>query len=333
MSQSPPSADHLDDPVVNHMRRDFLRLSSRDTVGEALSRLQGSQPEGRIVYFYVLDDDNRLVGVLPTRRLLLSPPETPVNQLMERRMITLPDSATSLDACEFFILHRLLALPVVDSQRHMLGIVDVELYTDEVAELARREESEDVFQLIGVRLASVRQASLLRAVRARFPWLLCNIVGGLVCAVLASFFEGVLDRVIVLAGFIPLVLTLAESVSIQSLTLALQLPSAKRSGWATLLGLVRREVLIGALLGIGCGALVGVVEWLWRGHVPVAMCILTSIAISVSAAALIGWFVPTVLRAIDRDPKVAAGPIALATTDVTTLLCYFGVAAWMFAGR
>src|SRR5215471_9047148 len=104
----------LNDPVTRHVRRDFI------------------QPEGRIIYFYVVDDEGRLSGVVPTRRLLLSAPEAPLADIMVRQVVAIPATATVLDACEFFTLHRLLAFPVVDEQRRIVGLVDVEMYTDEL---------------------------------------------------------------------------------------------------------------------------------------------------------------------------------------------------------
>lgn len=117
------------------MRPDFTRLPVTQNVGQALGWLREHPPAGRIIYLYVVDDEGRLVGVVPTRRLLLSPLETPLESIMVRRVVALPAEATVLDACEFFIQHRLLALPVVDGQRHLLGLVDVELYTEELARL------------------------------------------------------------------------------------------------------------------------------------------------------------------------------------------------------
>src|SRR6185436_6253482 len=100
---------HLNDPVVNHMRREFVRLPVGQTVGEALASIRARPPEGRILYFYVVDSDERLRGVVPTRRLLLSPPERPIADIMVREVIAIPAGATVLDASEFFTLHRLLA--------------------------------------------------------------------------------------------------------------------------------------------------------------------------------------------------------------------------------
>jgi magnesium transporter len=117
-----------------------------------LEHVRRHPPEGRIVYFYVLDEDQRLRGVVPTRRLLLSPPQTPVADIMVRKVSTVPSTATVFDACEYFILHRLLAFPIVDADNRILGVIDVELYTDEIADLAEQEGRDDVFQLIGVRV-------------------------------------------------------------------------------------------------------------------------------------------------------------------------------------
>lgn len=323
------SADHFHEPVADHVRKDFVRIRVTDTVGEALRRVQQNPVSGRIVYFYVVDHRERLQGVISTRRLLLSGPQTAVADIMDKRVIMLPATATLLDACEFFIMHRLLALPVVDAERRMLGVVDVELYTDEIADLTARQESEAVFQLIGVRLAQVRQASVLAAYRARLPWLLCNIGGGAACALLAARYEHILARVVALALFIPVVLALAESVSIQSLTLTLQLYPARPFRRPGVIRAAWREARIGLLLGLSCGCLVGLAAWLWLRFSLVAWCIAISIALAVATGAWFGMVVPCALRAIARDPKAASGPIVLAMTDVATLFYYLGLAAVM----
>jgi CBS domain-containing protein len=126
---------HFHEPVTRHVHQDFTRLAAGLTVGQALDWLRNNPPPGRIIYFYVVDDDNRLQGVVPTRRLVLSPPETPLADIMVRKVVTLPAEATVLEACEFFIQHRLLAYPVVDDQHRLLGVVDVEFYTRELGRL------------------------------------------------------------------------------------------------------------------------------------------------------------------------------------------------------
>jgi len=319
-------ADHLDELALQHARKDFVQISVHHTVSEALAQIQSQTVEGRIVYFYVVDEANRLQGVLPIRRLLLHPPETPVARLMVRNVVSLSDTATLLDACEQFILHRFLALPIVDRQHCIVGVVDVELYTDEISDLVRQEESNDVFQLIGVRLSQVERASLPAVFRRRFPWLLCNVVGGLACAFLAGQFEGILGQVIALSLFIPVVLAIAESVSIQSLTLALQARYSTPVRGSQLVRSVVRQVPLGSLLGAGCGGLIAMVILLWQGTALLAVSVVLSVTLAGATAALLGQLVPTLLRVTRRDPKVASGPVVLAATDLAALFYYLGLA-------
>ena len=223
---------HLSDPVTVHMHRDFLQLSVGQTVGEALASVREQPSVGRIIYFYVVDGEGRLQGVVPTRRLLLNAPEKPIADVMVKQVIAVPAAATVLDACEFFTLHRLLAFPVVDAERHVLGVVDVDLYTEEMTDVERREGADDLFQLIGVQLTEALPSSALAAFRRRFPWLLCNIGGGLLAAFLSGVYQAELSwGGAVLALFVPVVLALAESVTIQSVSLAVQTLHGRRPAW------------------------------------------------------------------------------------------------------
>src|SRR5262249_37762587 len=115
----------LNDPVSRHLQREIARIPVGQTVGEALDGLRRHPPQGRILYLYVVDDQGRLAGVVPTRRLLLAAPEQAIAEIMVRRVVSLSARTTVLEACEFFIQHRFLALPVVDGDRRLLGVVDV----------------------------------------------------------------------------------------------------------------------------------------------------------------------------------------------------------------
>ncbi|MCF7961550.1 MAG: CBS domain-containing protein [Pirellula sp.] len=329
MSSATPVEKSLNESVTQHMRTDFARLHINQTVGEALTAIREKPPEGRIIYFYVVDDENRLKGVVPTRRLLLNSPEKPVGDFMIREVIAIPRAATVLDACEFFTFHRLLAFPVVDEEHRIMGIVDVELYTEELSDLDRREGNDDLFQLIGVHLTDAQQASPLTAFRRRFPWLLANIAGGILAAFLSGIFEAELQKVVALAMFIPVVLALAESVGIQSVSLALQALRGKRLTMQGILKKLQAEVVTGFFLGAASGVAVGIVALLWLGQVRVFLCLLGGILGGVTCAAVIGVAIPNLLRFFHRDPQVAAGPIALACADMMTLLIYFTLARWL----
>lgn len=316
---------NLADPVAQHMRTDVARLRVDHTVGEALVALRQSAPPARIVYFYVVDDQGQLKGVIPSRALLLSPPETQIAELMIRSVIAIPEDATVLDACEFFVLHRFLAFPVVDDRRRLVGAIDVELYTDELRDLGGGL-SDDLFQLIGVHLTWARHLNPLLAFRQRFPWLLCNITGGVAAAFLCGLFEADLNRVVALALFIPVVLALGESVSIQSISLTLQILHGKPATWSLIFQQLHREGVVGTLLGVGAGLCVGAVALVWLRQLPLAICVLGGIICGAASAAILGATIPNLLRHMKLDPQVAAGPIVLALTDVITLVCYFNLA-------
>jgi magnesium transporter len=322
---------HLDDPISQHMRRDFSRIHIGQTVGEALATIRQQPTEGRVIYFYVVGDDMRLQGVVPTRRLLLNPLDRKVADIMVREVISINHRATVLDACEFFTLHRLLAFPVVDDDRRVIGVVDVELYTTELSELDRSERNNYLFQLVGVHLTEAQQASPVLAFRSRFPWLLCNVAGGIVAAFLCGLFEVELQRAVALALFIPVVLALAESVSIQSVSLALQVLQGHQPTWPAIFRKLSSEILVGLLLGSVSGLLVAVVGFVWLRQAILGWCIFGGIAGGMAAAAVIGVAMPNLLHRLKRDPGVAAGPISLALADMVTLLIYFHLARWLLA--
>ncbi len=319
--------DKLDEPVLNYLRPDFVALRAEQTVAEALAHLRTRNLGERVVYFYVCDADKRLVGVLPTRRLLMAAPEARLESIMHRQVVHVRQSASLLLVCELFVLHRLLAVPVVDEQGRLAGIVDVGLFTDEVFDLSERQAAQDVFQLIGVRLAQTRAATTWAAFQRRWPWLLCNVAGGLICAVIIAQYEAFLDSLLVLALFVPVVLALSESVSMQSMTLTLQAMHHERSGAGLILRAVGREFLTAALLGGATGLLVGLIAWFWKSAVGVGVVIGLTIWSAVITACLLGVLLPTIIRALRADPRIAAGPIVLAIADVATLVLYFEVAA------
>ncbi len=318
-------ASQLGDPVVNYLRRDFTTLSPHQTVNEALESLRSRELAEEIIYFYVTDDSGRLQGVVPTRRLLMSPSHVTIASIMVRQIVTIPHSATVSEACEFFILYRFLAFPVVDEEKRLLGIMDVNLFTEGVFDVAETHSFDSIFQLIGVHAARGRRESSWTSFRRRFPWLLANIAGGLLCAAVAGFYQGLLEVLVILSLFIPIVLALAESVSIQSMTLTLQ-SFQDRFHWPTFGKAMGREFLTASLLGLFSGAIVAAVIWGWKGAALVSIAVWGSIFLSMVTACLLGVLLPTVIHAFKGDPKIAAGPIVLALTDTATLIFYFNIA-------
>jgi magnesium transporter len=325
--------------IAEHARKDFPLLDARMSVAEALDRIRLEGIGERVIYFFATDAEERLAGVLPTRRLLTAPLETRLEEIMVRKVVAIPASATVLEACEFFVLYKFFAFPVVDSGRRVVGVVDVSLFAEEMLEAGEREEerrsmphvADDVFEALGFRLAQIRGASPWRVFRYRFPWLLATVGAGTACALLAGFFEATLAGSLVIAFFLTMVLGLNESVSMQSMTLTIQALRANTLTRRWFLHNLRREMATAVLLGLACGILVAAIVIIWRHDVSGAAVIGTSITVSLVTACLFGFSVPSLLHSLKLDPKIAAGPVTLALTDFCALAFYFSL-AWLVLG-
>ena len=322
--------------IVEHARRDFPLLDADMTVDDALMRIRREGVGERVIYFYVVDERERLAGVVPTRRLLTAPLKAPLREIMVQRVVAIPAAATVLDACEFFVLYKFLAFPVVDEQRRVIGIIDANLFAEEILEAGDREDlhaagepvGSEFFESLGFRLEQIRGVSAWRAFCFRLPWLLVTVAGGTLSAILARFFEVTLARSLVLAFFLTMVLALNESVSMQSMSVtihALRSISVTR-GW--LASAFRREAITALLLGMACGLVVSAIVFTWRKEFAVAFVIGGSIAVSLVSACVLGLGVPSLLHRFKLDLKIAAGPITLALADFVALVIYF-VSAWL----
>src|SRR2546422_9591140 len=169
----------FDASVVEHARKDFPLLGASMTVGDALERIRREGVGERVIYFYAVDEQKRLVGVVPTRRLLTASLEMPLGEIMAPRVVAVPANATILDACEFFVLYKFLAFPVVDEERHVVGVIDANLFAEEILEAGESEDRDrsavpvgpEFFEALGFRIEQIRGASPWRIFRFRFPWL------------------------------------------------------------------------------------------------------------------------------------------------------------------
>lgn len=310
-------------------RKDFATLNQNFTIEQALASIRQRGVGEKIVYFYVVDDAEQLVGVVPTRRLLMAALEMPLSELMIRRVVAIPHTATVMEACEFFVLHKFFAFPLIDEQRRVVGLVDVGLFTEEVFDIAEREQMTEVFETLGFHVSQVRDASPLRAFQVRFPWLITTIVSGTFCAFLAGAYKLTLEKSLVIAFFLTMILGLGESVSIQSMTVTIQALRTNKPTRRWYLSTLRREITTALLLGGACGIVVAFIVLIWQQAGMPAFVIGTSVAFCLCAACVAGLSVPTFLHALKLDPKIAAGPITLALTDVFTLLFYFSLAKFL----
>jgi magnesium transporter len=327
--QIKPPVEHLNEPVARFARTDFTTLNQKLTIDQALASIRQRGVGEKIVYFYVVDDQEQLVGVVPTRRLLMAPLEKPLSELMIRNVITIPNTATVLEACDVFVMHKFFAFPVIDEKRRVVGLVDVSLFTEEFFDIAEREQMNEVFETLGFHVSQVRDASPWRAFRIRFPWLITTIMSGTFCALLAGMYQLTLAKSLVIAFFLTMILGLGESVSIQSMTVTIQSLRTTQPTLRWYLASLGREIFTAILLGAACGVVVGIIVLVWQHAELPALVIGASVTFCLLTACVAGLSVPAALHALKLDPKIAAGPITLAVADIFTLLFYFNLAKFL----
>lgn len=322
--------------AINHLLKkvkDFIIpvhsvVRMDQTVDEALTTLRKYKIDEKVIYFYVVDREFRLVGVVSTRNLLLNPSNTPIREIMIENVIALSQDQSLQEAMQLLTDHHLLAIPVIDEEKHLMGIIDIQIYVEEAVDIARSQRRVDLFQMLGVTLEEGKRQSTLKSFRIRMPWMFCNMLGGIACAIISRIFEFVLAKVLLLAMFIPLVLTLSESISMQSMTNSLQLLHGQGISWKRILYRIFLEFKMVLLLALCCGILVGAISLFWGEGIGPALVIAMGIFLTITCSASIGSSIPLILHAKKLDPKVAAGPVVLMFVDVMTTTVYLGLATF-----
>ncbi|MFZ5946442.1 MAG: magnesium transporter [Stygiobacter sp.] len=319
--------------IVEFVHKDFTTLNKNLTVDEALKKIRKEGVGERIVYFYVVDDESKLVGVLPTRRILIAQEDQKIEEIMVKRVAALPQEATVYDALEFFATYKFLAFPVVDNEKKVVGIVDVNLFTDELLEEKEEEDQlekydyDSIFETIGFRINEIKNASPIKAWKIRIPWLFATVTSGIICALITGAFQSTLTESLLLVFFFTLVLGLGESISIQSMTVAIQTLKTTKPTLNWFIKNFIKEIKTASLLGITCSLIVFSMAFIWKKEFTPAIAIALSIIFVQIISSLMGLIIPTVLHKTKLDPKIAAGPITLALADVSTIIIYFGLAS------
>jgi magnesium transporter len=305
-------------------------ISQDSTIEEALEKLRKKPIEHKIIYFYVVDAKHHLRGVVSARQLLLSSPQSKVCDVMQDWVAKLKVSQTLHDALELFDQHPLLALPIVDLDGKLIGAVDVQMLTKEAIDLADLHNRSAVFQMIGLTLEDGKKLSLPRNYILRMPWLLCNVFSGIVCALISRFYEHVLVEYIILAFFVPLVLTLSESTSMQSMAQSLQLLRRPRFSWKVIWKKSFHEWQVVVVLAISSGILLSAISYLWGGEIKPSFVVGAGILLASISSAFFGTLLPVLLYRMKLDPKVASGPVVLMIADMLTIGIYLFLAArWL----
>lgn len=319
-----------DKSILEFIRKDFTALNKNLTVEEAMLKIRKEGVGERVVYFYAIDDNEKLVGVVPTRRLLTSKLDTKIEDIMVNRVAALPSTSTVYDACEFFITYKFLAFPVIDNEKRIIGVIDINIFTEEFLstepDIEERQRINDIFETIGFNINEVKNATPFKAWKVRFPWLLATISSGIICAFLAGMFETAFEESLIIAFFLTLILGLAESTSIQSMTLTIQALHTVQPALRWYIKTLLKELKTAILLAVSSSLIVTTIILMWKKDEIAAFVIGLSVILVFINAAFWGISIPSFLHKKNLDPKISAGPITLATTDIFTIIFYLGLA-------
>lgn len=309
--------------ALNLAHQDFPLLHPDETVEEALNKFRKKGLPHKIIYLYVVDREGHLLGVLPTRRLLISDLETKIADIFVKKAVALNRKTTTEEARGAFSKYKFLAFPIVDDDNRVLGVIDIEHFAGDLGNIHERTRFDDIYELLGVASSAKSERSAFASFRMRFPWLIATLVSGGFAAFLTSAFETTLREALILAFFLTMVLGLSESVCMQSATLTLQKLHKSNFSNRSFLSALRLEIATASLIGLACGIVAGGLAAIWRNDLMGGVSIAISLFFSLIFSCLWGFVVPTVLRNLNKDPKVAAAPIALGISDLSTLFFYF----------
>ena len=319
---------HYQLPIERYVEHGAEPLREQHTVDEAIIEIRKRPPNGEADYLYVVDELLKLKGTVSTRALLRAQGHQLISEIM-LPCISIPSSANLELACELFIMHKYRAMPVVDAAGVYIGILPVDVYLldqTQRAEMAERESFEELFQVIGIHLDRFRGRSWKEDLNQRRPWLFCTLVGGLVAALISAQFEGLVTRLAFLVSFIPVMLQVSDSISMQSVSLSITTFNHgydRKRLWLAF----KNELRTGLRLGFEAGLIVGTIAGVYQHSFAVAICLGIAMNCAMVCSSVFGLLFPVFLKRWFDDPHVAAGPLVLATSETITLPLYFGLAS------
>jgi magnesium transporter len=309
------TAGRIMNPNVFALREDL-------TVGEAITEMQIHLDVEMVFYLYVVDERRHLVGVVSLRRLLLVSPETPLKRIMTADLISARADMDQEEVARQVAAYNLLAIPVVDEENKLVGIITV----DDVIDVIKEEATEDINRLAGVAGDERAFTPAMESLRKRLPWLGVNLVTAFIAAAVVALFEGTIDLFPVLAIFMPIVAGMGGNAGTQTLTVVVRGIALGELTWSNSRKALLKEVVVGIGNGVALGVLAALVVWATRGNPVLGVVLGLAMIINMFVAAAAGTLVPLGLRAANVDPALASSVFITTMTDVFGFFSFLGLA-------
>jgi magnesium transporter len=310
------------------MTTEYVSLKQHRTVFQALERIRNLANVTETVYsLYVTDGDRSLVGILSLRDLVIAQPHQTIEEIMTREVIYVHTDTDQEEVARTIQHYDFLAVPVVDAERRLVGIVTV----DDVIDILEQEATEDIYTLGGVQSGDQNyfQTNLLTVARRRVVWLFVLLIANTGTSAVIQGQEDILEQVVALAAFIPLLIDAGGNVGAQSSTVVIRGLSTDRVRLGTALHVVRREAIAGTLLGIMLGVVATGWAFVLQRSLPVAVTVgISLVAISILAS-IAGSTLPFLFKALKFDPALMSAPFITTAVDVLGVLIYLTTARWI----
>ncbi|MCI0486224.1 MAG: magnesium transporter [Blastocatellia bacterium] len=314
-----------DETAGRIMTPDYFALEEDVTISEAITALQRRSEEFEMAfYLYVIDSRNHLLGVVSLRQLLLNPPSTPLRKIMIGDVIKVTTSTDQEEVARIVATYNLLAVPVVDEESKLAGIITV----DDVIDVMREEATEDIYALAGVDADDRAHGSPLNSARRRLLWLMLSLGAALIAVFIVQFYFDTIKQALELAVLIPVVAAMGSNAATQTMTVVVRGIGLGEVSW----GASRRVVIKESLVGLINGFLVGLVAcgiisifFGWRFGTVLGM----TMVLSLFVAGAIGTLVPVFLKRLQADPASASSVFVVTFTNIITFFFYLGIATLM----
>lgn len=316
---------HPDDSAGGLMTSEFLALRVRMTAGEALQAIREWQPESENVYYlFVVDRLGRLAGVVNLRQLVVAPLQAPLAEIMEREVVFVRVGADQEECARLMLRYDLLALPVVNGDDRLVGVVTF----DDVMDVLEDEATEDIQRLGGAQPLErpYLDTNVLTLARKRIGWLLLLFLTATLTGSVMRLFEGVMQSVVALAVFIPLLIGTGGNAGSQTTAIIIRELATGEVEFEDALRVWLHEALVGLLLGLGMAAVAYARAITWESDPSLALTVSTAILGIVLWATSIGSLLPLVAARLKIDPTVVSGPVMSTLVDATGLFIYFTIA-------
>ena len=316
---------YADDSAGSVMTKETLILNQNTTIGNAIEQLQSYPENEKVFYVYVVDDKEKLVGVISLRNLVTSKNTKKLREVMIKDIHAVTSDTDQEEVAKIVAQYNYLALPVVNKQNKFLGIVTI----DDIVDIIRQEASEDFLQMAGVgKDREILLKSPLENAQSRAPWILASLVGGICAAAIIGSFDDLLKDIIVLAAFIPVIIGMGGNIGTQSSTIVVRGLATGRVDVNNTVNLIVKEIIVGTILGALYGTLIGFTAEFVAGDevANLGLVIGLSIACSMVIATAVGASVPLLLKKLGFDPAISTGPFVTTAIDILGVALYFIIA-------